>query len=84
MSGQDLKIVKQHPYLGVIIDHQLSWKLHVDYVRDKAMKPIGFLNRNLLYVLVPERVELQTVCATHLWIMLHLSGTLTIRAISKS
>jgi len=42
-----LKIVEQHPYLGVIIDHQLSWKPHVDYVRGKAMKQIGFLNRNL-------------------------------------
>ena len=47
MSGQDLKIVEQHPYLGLIIDHQLSWKPHVDYVRGKAMKQIGFLNRNL-------------------------------------
>ena len=24
MPGQDLKIVEQHPFLGVIIDHQLS------------------------------------------------------------
>jgi len=47
MSGQDLKTVEQHPSLGVIIDHQLSWKPHVDYVRGKAMKQIEFLNRNL-------------------------------------
>jgi len=45
--GQDLKTVEQHPYLGVIIDHQLSWKPHVDYERGKPMKQIGFLNRNL-------------------------------------
>ena len=43
MSGQDLTIVEQHPYLGVIIDHQLAWKPHVDYVRGKSMKQIGFL-----------------------------------------
>ena len=47
MSGQDLKIVEQHPYLGVIIDHQLSWKHYVDYVQGKAMKQIEFLNHNL-------------------------------------
>ena len=47
MSGQVLKIVKQHSYLGVTIDHQLSWKLHIDYVYGKAMKQIGFLNHNL-------------------------------------
>jgi len=47
MSGQALKIAKQHSYLGVIIDHQLSWKPHVDYVCSKAMKQIGLLSRNL-------------------------------------
>ena len=47
MSGQVLKIVKQHSYLGVIIDHQLSWKPHINYVCGKAIKLIGFLNRNL-------------------------------------
>ena len=46
-SGQALKIVKQHSYLGVIIDHQLSWKPHVDYVCSKATKQIGLLNHNL-------------------------------------
>jgi len=47
MSGQALNIVEQHSYLGVIIDHKLSWQPHVDYVCGKAMKLIGFLNRNL-------------------------------------
>ena len=47
MSGQVLKIVKQHSYFGVIIDYQLSWKPHIDYLCGKAMKLIGFLNYNL-------------------------------------
>ena len=47
MSGQVLRTVEQHSYLGVIIDHQLSWKPHIEYVCGKAMKLIGFLNRNL-------------------------------------
>jgi len=34
-------------YGGVILDHQLLWKLHVDYVHGKAMKQIDFLNQNL-------------------------------------
>ena len=45
MSGQVLKIVEQHSYLGVIIDHRLSWKPHVDYLSGKAMKLIGSLNQ---------------------------------------
>ena len=47
MSDQILRTVKQYSYLGVIIDHQLSWKPHTEYVCGKAMKLIGFLNRNL-------------------------------------
>ena len=44
MSGQVLKIIEQHFYVGVIIDHQLSWKPHIS---GKAMELIGFLNCNL-------------------------------------
>ena len=47
MSDQALRTVNQHSYLGVIIDHQLSWKPHIKYVCGKAMNLIGFLNRNL-------------------------------------
>ena len=47
MSGQALTIIEQHSYVRVIIDHKLSWQPHVDYVCGKAMKLIGFLNRNL-------------------------------------
>ena len=47
MSGQALKIAKLHSYLGLIIDHQLLWRPHVDYVCSKAMKQIGLLNHNL-------------------------------------
>ena len=32
MLGQALKIIEQHSFLGVIIDHRLSRKLHIDYV----------------------------------------------------
>ena len=47
LSGQILRIIEQYSYLGVIIDHKLSWKPHIEYVSSKTMKLIGFLNRNL-------------------------------------
>ena len=50
MSSQDLKTVEQHSYLGVIINHQLSWKPHINYVamwQSNESKLIGFLNRSL-------------------------------------
>ena len=42
-----LGLLKQYSYLGVITDHKLSWKPHIEYVSSKAMKLIGLLNRNL-------------------------------------
>ena len=47
ISGQVFRTVEQHSCLGVIIDHQLLRKPHTEYVCGKAMKLIGFLNRNL-------------------------------------
>ena len=47
MSGQILRTVEQLSYLGVIMEHQLSWKPHIEYICCKAMKPIRFLNCNL-------------------------------------
>ena len=47
MSGMLLKTVKQHSYLGIQMNHYLSWNLQVDYVCSKAMRLIGFMQRYL-------------------------------------
>ena len=47
MSGKLLKIIKQHAYLGIQIDHHLSWNSQVDYVCSKVTRLIGFLQHNL-------------------------------------
>ena len=47
MSGKLLKTVEQHSYLGIQINHHLSWNPQVDYVCSKATILIGFLQRNL-------------------------------------
>ena len=36
--GQALTVVEQHIYLGVKLDHCLSWCPHIDYVCNKANK----------------------------------------------
>ena len=38
--GHTLMLVEQHMYLGVKLDHRLSWPPHIDYVRNKANKVI--------------------------------------------
>jgi len=40
-------LVEQHMYLGVKLDHHLSWCPYIDYVCNKANKLLGFLKRNL-------------------------------------
>ena len=47
MSGKLLKTVKWHSYLGIQIDHHLSWNSHVDYVCSKVTRLIGFLQHDL-------------------------------------
>ena len=47
MSNKPLKVVEQHSYLGIIIDHHLSWGPQVNHVCNKATRLIGFLQRNL-------------------------------------
>ena len=41
------KLLNQHTYLGIQIDHHLSWNPQVDYVCAKATRLISFLKRNL-------------------------------------
>ena len=47
MSGKFLKNVEQYPYLGIQIDHHLSWNSQVDNVCSKAARLLGFLQHNL-------------------------------------
>jgi len=42
-----LTLVEQHMYLGVKLDHRLSYCPHIDYVCNKANKLLGFLERNV-------------------------------------
>ena len=47
MSNTPLNVVQQHTYVGIRLDHKLSWEPHVNYVCSKANHLFGFLKRNL-------------------------------------
>ncbi len=47
INSAALANVKHHPYLGVELDQQLSWRDHISSVTAKANKTLGFLRRNL-------------------------------------
>ena len=43
-------------YLGILIDKNLSWKIHIDYVATKLCKPVGLIAK--LRHFVPQRTLL--------------------------
>ena len=45
LSGQPLEVVSSTRCLGIVIDDQLSWKDHVDFVCAKVGRKIGALRR---------------------------------------
>ena len=62
--------VYENKFLGVILDHKLCWKPHVDYVRAKMAKSISIIRR-VRYVLNP--TSLHTLyCAMILLVLLIL------------
>ena len=47
MCNISLDTVTEHEYLGICLHHKLSWSPHVDRVRNKANRLLGFLKQNL-------------------------------------
>ena len=47
LHGHSLAIEEATKYLGVILQHDLSWNTHIETICSKANKTLGFLRRNL-------------------------------------
>ena len=45
MNGEHIEQVHEFKYLGVIIDHHLTWKPHIDMLSSKISQTIGYINR---------------------------------------
>lgn len=45
MAGKQLKEVKSHKHLGVVLNNTMSWHDHAEYVCAKANKQVGLLRR---------------------------------------
>ena len=50
LHGHNLQNVSTAKYLGVNIQDNLNWGLHIDTITNKANKTLGFLRRNLQIV----------------------------------
>ena len=42
-----LCMVDRHSYLGIVLDHKLSWERRQNYISNKVNCLLAFLNRNL-------------------------------------
>ena len=45
VNGNEIKQVAQCTFLGVVVDHNFTWKPHIQHVVNKISKGIGILNR---------------------------------------
>ncbi len=43
LNGKEIERVHEFKFLGVVIDHKLSWKPHIEFIRCKLAKSIGII-----------------------------------------
>ena len=60
-TSQPLEMKNYIRYLGILIDSNLSWKFHIDYVCQKVSKTIGIIAK--LRHFVPRHVLLTLYCS---------------------
>ncbi len=52
----------ENTFLGVIIDHKLCWKSHINHVKTKMSKSIAILNR-IKHILNEKTIYIYTYCS---------------------
>ena len=45
INGQKIERVTETKFLGVILDHKLTFKSHIDYISNKIAKCIGIISK---------------------------------------
>ena len=53
LSGVPIKSVDSFKYLGIIIDKNISWSSHIDYLCNKVSSRIGILRRIMPFITIP-------------------------------
>lgn len=66
MDGEELEMVNQFKYLGVMIDHKLKFEDNVDYVCKKVAKKVGVLSRLSRNLTIGARITIyKSIIAPH-------------------
>lgn len=66
VDGEEIEMVKEFKYLGVMIDEKLSLKANVDYLCKKVSKKVGVLCRLAKFITMAARVSIyKAIIAPH-------------------
>lgn len=56
LSNTTLELVNSYQHLGVILNCDVSWNFHINYVTNNATRMLAYLKRN--FFMVPSSLEL--------------------------
>ena len=81
IGGQPIEKVEHTKFVGVILDHKITWKKHINYIPVKLQKELALLKKfeNIL------TVTLWSVCTTpsyiHIWYTVIMFGVTPVKPI---
>ena len=74
MGGQPIEKVEHTKFLGVILDHKITWKKHINYISSKIAEGIGiirkvqkYLNSDTLICLYYSFIYPYLIYCNHVW-----------------
>ena len=74
IGGQPIEKVEYTKFLGVILDHKITWKKHINYISSKIAKGIGiikkvrkYLNSDTLISLYYSFIYPYLIYSNHVW-----------------
>ena len=66
-KSQELELVSEYKYLGLIIDSKLNWSNHINYLKLKLSKALGMLFRTRYFLNLESRIIIfQSLFISHL------------------
>ena len=84
LCRKTLERVAEFSYLGVVLDENLSWKDHVEYVSSKVSRSLGLLSRKRSCLTLEASKQYTHHSCSHYLTMLMLRGGKSQKGVAKS
>ena len=79
IDGQAINEVQKAKFLGIVIDNQLTWKWHINYIAGKIARGIGMLIKARQFLNKVRLMSLYYALFTHILLTVIIYGELLIR-----